>query len=203
MLLVIILGIDTSCDDTSVAMLDGTRILSDVVSSQVPLHSRFGGVVPEIASRKHAELIDRIYNQALDDAGLTLSDVEIIAVTQGPGLIGSLLVGLSFAKGLALATGVPLVAVNHVEAHALSIFLEEEVEFPLSLLSCRAVTAWFSSSLKRPGFGCSAPRGTTRLVRPSTKSPNTSLSATRGEGSSRNGPGREACICAIPEAHER
>ena len=126
----IILGIDTSCDDTSVAVLDGTRVLSDIVSSQVPLHSLFGGVVPEIASRKHAELIDRIYNQALNDAGITLNDVGVIGVTQGPGLIGSLLVGLSFGKGLALATGLPLVAVNHVEAHALSIFLEEEVEFP-------------------------------------------------------------------------
>ena len=130
LVLVIILGIDTSCDDTSAAVLDDTRVLSDIVSSQVPLHSRFGGVVPEIASRQHAELIDRIYAQALDDAGIGLSDVEAIAVTQGPGLIGSLLVGLSFCKGLALATGLPLVAVNHVEAHAMSIFLEEDVEFP-------------------------------------------------------------------------
>lgn len=126
----VILGIDTSCDDTSVALLEERRILSNIVSSQIPLHARFGGVVPEIASRKHAELIDRIYKEALKDAGLTLSDVGAIAVTCGPGLIGSLLVGLSFAKGLALATGLPLVAVNHVEAHALSIFLEEEVEFP-------------------------------------------------------------------------
>jgi N6-L-threonylcarbamoyladenine synthase len=127
---VIILGIDTSCDDTSVAVLDGTRILADLVSSQVPVHARFGGVVPEIASRKHVEQIDRIYRQALHDAGLTLDDIGAIAVTSGPGLIGSLLVGLSFAKGLALATALPLVAVNHIEAHALSIFLEKEVEFP-------------------------------------------------------------------------
>lgn len=126
----VILGIDTSCDDTSVALLDGGRVLSDVVSSQVPLHARFGGVVPEIASRKHAELIDRIYVEALDRAHATLNDIGAVAVTSGPGLIGSLLVGLSFAKGLALSTGLPLVAVNHVEAHAMSIFLEEEVEFP-------------------------------------------------------------------------
>ncbi len=126
----VILGIDTSCDDTSVAVLDGTRVLSNVVSSQVPLHALFGGVVPEIASRKHTELIDVIYRQALTEAGVSLGDVNVIAVTQGPGLIGSLLAGLCFAKGLALSTGKPLVGVNHVEAHAMSIFLEEQVEFP-------------------------------------------------------------------------
>jgi N6-L-threonylcarbamoyladenine synthase len=126
----IILGIDTSCDDTSVAILDDTKILSNIVSSQVALHSRFGGVVPEIASRKHVERIDHIYRQALEEAQLTLRDIEILAVTQGPGLIGSVLVGLCFAKGIGLATGKPLVGVNHIEAHALSIFLEEEIEFP-------------------------------------------------------------------------
>jgi N6-L-threonylcarbamoyladenine synthase len=127
----IILGIDTSCDDTSVAVLDGTRVLSNIVSSQVALHSLFGGVVPEIASRKHAELIDGIYRQALAEAGATLRDVEVLAVTRGPGLIGSVLVGLCFAKGLSLSGPTPLVGVNHVEAHAMSIFLEKEVEFPL------------------------------------------------------------------------
>ncbi len=126
----IILGIDTSCDDTSVAVLDDRRVLSNIVSSQVPVHALFGGVVPEIASRKHVEVIDRIFGQALADAGLTIRDVEILAVTQGPGLIGSLLVGLCFAKGLALSTGKPFVGVNHIEAHAMSIFLEQEVEFP-------------------------------------------------------------------------
>ncbi len=126
----IILGIDTSCDDTSVAVLDGTLVLSNIVSSQVPLHALFGGVVPEIASRKHTELIDGIYRQALMEAGLSLADVDVLAVTQGPGLIGSLLAGICFAKGLALSSGKPLVGVNHVEAHAMSIFLEEPVEFP-------------------------------------------------------------------------
>jgi N6-L-threonylcarbamoyladenine synthase len=131
----IILGIDTSCDDTSFAVLGNETILSNVVSSQVALHSPFGGVVPEIASRKHVERIDHIYRQALHEAGLTLRDIEILSVTQGPGLIGSILVGLCFAKGLALATGKPLIGVNHVEAHGLSIFLEETVEFPfLSLI---------------------------------------------------------------------
>jgi N6-L-threonylcarbamoyladenine synthase len=131
----IILGIDTSCDDTSVAVLDGDRLSSSVVSSQVELHSLFGGVVPEIASRKHVELIDTIYGRAIGEAGITLDDIDLIAVTQGPGLIGSLLSGLCFAKGLSLATGKPLSGVNHVEAHAMTIFLEREVEFPfLSLI---------------------------------------------------------------------
>jgi N6-L-threonylcarbamoyladenine synthase len=126
-----ILGIDTSCDDTSVAVIDGDRsILSNVISSQVDLHRLFGGVVPEIASRKHVELIDGIYHDALEEAGLGPSDMDAIAVTSGPGLIGSVLVGLCFAKGLSLFLKKPLIAVNHVMAHAMSIFLEKEVEFP-------------------------------------------------------------------------
>ncbi|MGA3173891.1 MAG: tRNA (adenosine(37)-N6)-threonylcarbamoyltransferase complex transferase subunit TsaD [Syntrophorhabdales bacterium] len=130
----IILGIDTSCDDTSVAVTDGTRVLANIVSSQVPLHRLFGGVVPEIASRKHVELIDAIYGQALSEAGLVLKDVDVLAVTAGPGLIGSLLVGLCFMKGLALSTGKRLVGVNHVEAHAMGIFVERDVEFPFLAL---------------------------------------------------------------------
>ena len=131
----IILGIDTSCDDTCVAVLkDGTEILSNVVSSQVSVHSLFGGIVPELASRKHVELIDAIYEKALREAGIVVRDVDLLAVTQGPGLIGSLLVGLCFAKGLALATGKPLVGINHVEAHGMSIFLEQRVPFPFIAL---------------------------------------------------------------------
>ena len=127
----IVLGIDTSCDDTSVAVLDGATVRSNIVSSQVALHSLFGGVVPEIASRKHAELIDGICRQALQEAGIALRNVDVLAVTMGPGLIGSVLVGLCFAKGLSLSASLPLVGVNHVEAHAMSIFLERDVEFPL------------------------------------------------------------------------
>ena len=131
----IILGIDTSCDDTSVAILDDRKILSNIVSSQISAHSLFGGVVPEIASRKHVEHIDLIYAEALKEAGLAQKDIEILSVTQGPGLIGSVLVGLCFVKGIGLATGRPLVGVNHIEAHAMSVFLEREVEFPfLSLI---------------------------------------------------------------------
>lgn len=131
----IILGIDTSCDDTSIAVLrGGTEILSSIVSSQVQLHSLFGGVVPEIASRKHVELIDVIYHRALSAADISLGDIDCLACTNGPGLIGSLLVGLMFAKGLSLSQGKPMVAVNHVEAHAMSIFLEQEPEFPFIAL---------------------------------------------------------------------
>jgi N6-L-threonylcarbamoyladenine synthase len=131
----IVLGIDTSCDDTCFAVLkDGREILSNVVSSQVPLHRLFGGVVPEIASRKHVELVDVVYREALVQAGLALKDLDLIAVTQGPGLIGSILVGLCFAKGLAQAARKTLVGVNHVEAHALSILLERDVDFPFLAL---------------------------------------------------------------------
>ena len=131
----VILGIDTSCDDTSIALLrDGSEILSNIVSSQVELHGLFGGIVPELASRKHVELIGRIFERALSDAHVTLGDVGCVAVTNGPGLIGSLLVGLMFAKGLCLSTSTPMVAVNHVEAHAMSIFLEQKPEFPFIAL---------------------------------------------------------------------
>jgi N6-L-threonylcarbamoyladenine synthase len=130
----VILGIDTSCDDTSVAVLQDRKILSNIVSSQIPLHKLFGGVVPEIASRKHVENIDIVYRQALEEANVTLNDIEILSVTQGPGLIGSVLAGLCFTKGLSLATAKPMIGVNHVEAHGLSIFLEEEIEFPFIAL---------------------------------------------------------------------
>jgi N6-L-threonylcarbamoyladenine synthase len=127
----IILGIDTSCDDTSIALLkDGEEILSNIVSSQVDIHKLFGGVVPEIASRKHIELIDIIFRNAMEEASITAKDIDIICVTSGPGLIGSILAGLCFAKGLSLSLDKPLITVNHVEAHAMSIFLEKEAYFP-------------------------------------------------------------------------
>jgi N6-L-threonylcarbamoyladenine synthase len=120
-----ILGIDTSCDDTSIAIVaDGTTILSNIVASQVDIHHRYGGVVPELACRKHIEAIGPVYQSALDEAGLTLGELDVIAVTQGPGLIGALLVGLSFAKALAYASGKPLIPVNHLEGHICSAFLE-------------------------------------------------------------------------------
>lgn len=131
----LILGIDTSCDDTSVALLeDGRKILSHIVSSQADLHGRFGGVVPEIASRKHVELIDVIYEEVLLKGAAAAADIDLVGVTAGPGLIGSVLVGLCFAKGLCLALGRPLIGTNHIEAHAMSIFLEKDVEFPFLAL---------------------------------------------------------------------
>jgi len=120
-----ILGIDTSCDDTSIAVVDETMgILSNVVATQVEVHHRYGGVVPELACRKHIEAIGPVYQAALDGAGVTLADLDAIAVTRGPGLIGALLVGLSFAKSLAYAAGKPLVPINHLEGHICSAFLE-------------------------------------------------------------------------------
>ncbi|OPY75141.1 MAG: tRNA N6-adenosine threonylcarbamoyltransferase [Syntrophorhabdus sp. PtaU1.Bin058] len=131
----LILGIDTSCDDTSVALLrNGKEILSNIVSSQVDLHAVFGGVVPEIASRKHLEFIDIILKEALREGNADPRDLDAISVTAGPGLIGSVLIGLCFAKGLAFSLQKPLIGVNHIEAHAMSIFLERDVDFPFIAL---------------------------------------------------------------------
>ncbi|HOJ42708.1 MAG TPA: tRNA (adenosine(37)-N6)-threonylcarbamoyltransferase complex transferase subunit TsaD [Syntrophorhabdaceae bacterium] len=127
----LILGIDTSCDDTSISILEGkNKVLSSIVSSQIDLHSKFGGIVPEIASRKHIEIIDAIFNEAIDRSGIEKNQLDVICVTQGPGLIGSVLIGLCFAKGLAISLKKPIIGINHVEAHTMSIFLERDVEFP-------------------------------------------------------------------------
>ncbi len=121
----IVLGIETSCDDTAAAVVqNGTSVLSSVVSSQVNVHQPYGGVVPELASRKHIEAIVPVVGQALERAGLQLSAVDALAVTRGPGLIGSLLVGFSFAKAFAYARGIRWVGVNHLEGHINSVFLE-------------------------------------------------------------------------------
>jgi N6-L-threonylcarbamoyladenine synthase len=120
-----ILGIESSCDETSAAVLeDGWTLRSNVIASQAELHEAFGGVVPEIASRRHVELITLTIQQALDDAGVTLDQIEGVAVTNRPGLVGSLLVGVSTAKALALARGLPLAGVHHIEGHIFSSFLE-------------------------------------------------------------------------------
>ncbi len=122
----IVLGIETSCDETAAAVLDGGRkILSSVVASQDDVHAPYGGVVPELASRRHLEAIVPVVRRALAEAGMGLSDLDGIAVTQGPGLVGSLLVGCSAAKALSWAHGTPLVGVNHLEGHIYSAFLEE------------------------------------------------------------------------------
>jgi N6-L-threonylcarbamoyladenine synthase len=132
----IVLGIESSCDDTAAAVVaDGRSILSSVVSSQVVIHRPYGGVVPELASRQHLKMIIPVISEALQRADLDLSGVDAIAVTQGPGLVGSLLVGIGVAKALAYATGKPLVAVNHLEGHIQAAFLEEsEPAFPVIAL---------------------------------------------------------------------
>jgi len=132
----VILGLETSCDETAAALVteDG-RIVSNVVSSQAELHARYGGVVPEVASRHHLELLLPAVRQALDDAGAELGDVERVGVTQGPGLVGALLVGVSAAKALAWARRLPLVPVNHLHGHVASLFLEPDpVEPPFLCL---------------------------------------------------------------------
>ena len=131
-----ILAIETSCDETAAALVDAEgRIRSNVVSSQADLHARYGGVVPEIASRRHLELVLPAVREALADAGASLDDVERIAVTRGPGLVGALLVGLSAAKALAWARRLPLVPVDHLHGHVASLFLEPAlVEPPFTCL---------------------------------------------------------------------
>ena len=115
---IITLSIESSCDETAVAVLkNGREVLANIVSTQIELHKKFGGVVPEVASRKHIENIDAVYQEALDTAGIKAEDIDHIAVTYGPGLVGALLVGLSYAKALAFTLGVPLVGVNHMQGH--------------------------------------------------------------------------------------
>lgn len=122
----LILGIESSCDDTAAAVVeDGRRVLSSVVSSQDDIHSKFGGIVPELASRRHIESIIPVVEGALSGASVTLDDIDGIAVTRGPGLVGSILIGLSFAKAVSFVKGVPFTGVNHIESHPLAAFLYE------------------------------------------------------------------------------
>lgn len=121
---IVILGIESSCDETSCAVVkNGRAVLSNVINSQIKVHEEYGGVVPEIASRCHTEVINQIMKQALKEANLNLDEIDAIAVTQGPGLVGALLVGVSYAKGLSFATKKPLVAVNHIAGHIAANFL--------------------------------------------------------------------------------
>ena len=131
-----ILGLETSCDETAAALVtEAGEIRANVVSSQADLHARYGGVVPEVASRRHLELVVPVVREALEEAGATLDDVDTIAVTQGPGLIGALLVGVSAAKALAWARGLPLAPVDHLHGHVASLFLgPDPVEPPFLCL---------------------------------------------------------------------
>jgi len=133
-----ILGIESSCDETAAAVvIDGRTIASNVVASQIDLHAEYGGVFPEVASRAHAEAISAVVEQAIEDAGISYDQLDAIAVTRGPGLVGSLLVGINYAKGLALMTGKPLLGMNHLEGHVYSLWLTQpfrEVVFPVLVL---------------------------------------------------------------------
>ncbi|MHB9923093.1 tRNA (adenosine(37)-N6)-threonylcarbamoyltransferase complex transferase subunit TsaD [Clostridium botulinum] len=120
-----ILAIESSCDETSAAVvINGREVLSNIIASQISTHEKFGGVVPEVASRKHIEVISAVVQEALDEANFTLDDIDAIGVTYGPGLVGALLVGLQYAKGLAFATGKSLIGVNHIEGHISANFIE-------------------------------------------------------------------------------
>ena len=124
---IITLSIESSCDETAVAVLkNGREVLANVVSTQIELHKKFGGVVPEVASRKHIENIDAVYQEALDTAGIKPEEIDHIAVTYGPGLVGALLVGLSYAKALAFTLGVPLVGVNHMQGHINANYIQHK-----------------------------------------------------------------------------
>jgi N6-L-threonylcarbamoyladenine synthase len=127
-----ILGVETSCDETAAAVVDDrVHVRSSIVASQIDVHRKYGGVVPELAARHHVEAIGPVVTQALEEAGTTLDEVDAVAVTRGPGLIGSLLVGLCAAKAIAWQRGLPLLALNHLEGHVRSAFIEHpEIEFP-------------------------------------------------------------------------
>ncbi|HEY3844030.1 MAG TPA: tRNA (adenosine(37)-N6)-threonylcarbamoyltransferase complex transferase subunit TsaD [Acidimicrobiales bacterium] len=132
----VLLAVETSCDETAAAVISDTyEVVSSVVASQIDLHAEFGGVVPELASRAHIELITSIVGAALDEAGVSGRELDAVAVTSGPGLVGALLVGISTAKALALGWAVPVVAVNHLEGHLASVFLaDRDVPFPQTAL---------------------------------------------------------------------
>ena len=133
---IIILGIESSCDETAASIVvNGREVLSNVISSQIEIHKKFGGVVPEVASRKHVEVINAVVEEALEKAGVSFEDIDAVAVTYGPGLVGALLVGLQYAKGLAYALKKPLIGVNHIEGHISANFIEhKELEPPFVCL---------------------------------------------------------------------
>lgn len=133
---VLILAIESSCDETAASVVkNGREVLSNIISSQIALHTVYGGVVPEIASRKHIEKINQVIEEALEKAGVTLEDITAIAVTYGPGLVGALLVGVSAAKAISFATGKPLIGVHHIEGHISANFIEnKELEPPFVCL---------------------------------------------------------------------
>src|SRR3989338_4030050 len=145
----LILGIESSCDDMAAAVVrDGRYILSSVVSSQDAIHKKYGGIVPELASRRHLETVIPVVEEALEQAKATIDDIDAIGVTQGPGLVGSILIGLSFAKAVSYIKNIPFVGVNHIEAHPMAVFLEREVRGG----RLEAKNIFPTSNLKPPTF---------------------------------------------------
>ena len=157
----LILGIDTSCDDTSASVVeDGIRIISNIISSQTEIHKKYGGIVPELASRRHIEMIWPVVDEALKTAGAAFEDLSGIAVCHGPGLIGSLLIGCSFAKAVGYSRGIPLIPVNHLEGHMFSSFLEQPV--PASPFIALIVSGGHTCLYRVDGFGQYRELGRTR-----------------------------------------
>ncbi len=218
-----ILALETSCDDTCAAVVedDGT-IRSNVISSQ-RAHDRFGGVVPEIASRHHLELVNVVVDQALAEAGAGLDDVHTVAATQGPGLVGALLVGFSTAKSLAAARSIPFAAVDHLQGHVAANFLfsavgERRSSLPFSASSPQAATRCSPTSLITMASTRSVARSTTPPARRSTRVPACSGSAFRvaphshdwppraipmRSSSRRRGPARAAAVAPPPRSLAR
>lgn len=158
---VIILALETSCDETSAAVVaDGSKILSNIISSQVDVHQKFGGVVPEVASRKHLELLNHVVEEALAESGREFGDLDAVAVTYGPGLVGALLVGVSAAKAIAYGLDLPLVGVNHIEGHIYANFtVNPDLKFPLL---CLVVSGGHTDLVYMEGHGCYRVMGKTR-----------------------------------------
>ena len=147
----LVLGLETSCDETAAAVLkDGDTLLSNIINDQIDIHSEYGGIVPELAGRSHNERVHRVIIEAVQKAGVELRDIDLIAVTMGPGLIGSLLVGLNTAKGLSYGLKTPMIGVNHLEGHILAVFLQKKIEFPFIAL---VVSGGHTDLYRVSGFG--------------------------------------------------
>ncbi|HDZ86905.1 MAG TPA: tRNA (adenosine(37)-N6)-threonylcarbamoyltransferase complex transferase subunit TsaD [Actinobacteria bacterium] len=146
----VILAIETSCDETAVAITKGTKVLSSLVSSQIKAHQPYGGVVPELASRKHVSAINFLIDKALEEAKLSFKDIDAVAVSGGPGLVGALMVGVTAAKTLAFSLEKPLIAINHIEAHIFSVLPERKISFPLI---CLVASGGHTMLVNVKGFG--------------------------------------------------
>lgn len=158
---IITLGIESSCDETSAAVvINGREVKSNIISSQIEIHKKFGGVVPEVASRKHVEVVSSVIKEAIDEAGISLSDVDMICATHGPGLVGALLVGLSAAKGLALSLNKPFIGVNHIEGHICANYIaNKDLEPPFT---CLVVSGGHTHLVYVKGYGQYEIMGRTR-----------------------------------------